>query len=237
MAGNSACIEFVHGDTMTHPGELMNNTRFVARAALTIVAVSTLGACATKGFVRRGLDEQRVALTQERGERVAGDSASRAELGVLRTDLAALKSDLGTLRTEFGTRITAMEGMVSFAMPVHFDFDAANVRQQDEAALAKFAQVAQSHYKGATITVEGFADPAGSAAYNKRLSQNRADAVREYLVSKGIDGSIVRSIGYGKTRLVRPGAEGDAPGAELNRRVVFVIESPVETTVAALSMR
>ena len=220
----------------------MRQTRNIIRSvALMAVAATTLSACATKGFVRRGLDEQRVALGLERGERMMGDSATRADskadIAAVRTELASLRSDLGTLRKDFNTRITTMEGQVSFAMPVHFDFDAKAVRTQDEAALSKFAEVAQAHYKGSMITVEGFADPAGSAGYNLQLSHSRADAVRDFLVSKGLDGSKLRTVGYGKARLVRPGAVKDAPGAELNRRVTFVVETAPESTVAALTMR
>lgn len=211
-------------------------------AALAVLAASTLSACATKGFVRKGLEEQRVALDTERNERVAGDEALGrkvdTEVGALRTDLNALRNDLATLKNDFGARITAMENQVKFAMPVHFGFDDASVRQQDQEALERFAQVAQTHYKGATITIEGFADPAGSAAYNLRLSRERADAVRDFLVSKGMDGASLRTVGYGKTRLVKPGAQGSADGAELNRRVTFVVETPAgmgTTTVAAMS--
>ena len=214
----------------------MRQARYVAIAAL---AASTLSACATKGFVRKGLEEQRVALTgqidTERSERVAGDNAIRSDVSQLRTDFNALRNDLTTLRTEFGTRITAMEGAVKFAMPVHFGFDDAAVRQQDQAALEQFAKVAMTHYKGAMITIEGFADPAGSASYNLQLSRERADAVRDYLVSKGLDGAALRTVGYGKTRLVRPAASRDAQGAELNRRVTFVIETPSEATAAVIS--
>lgn len=209
----------------------MRKVKYVAIAAL---AASTLSACATKGFVRKNIEEQRVALTgqidTERNERVAGDNA-------LRADLATLRTDLTTLRTEYGTRITAMEGAVKFAMPVHFGFDDAAVRQQDQAALEQFAKVAMQHYKGSMITIEGFADPAGSASYNLQLSRERADAVRDYLVTKGIDGTLLRTVGYGKTRLVRPEASRDAAGAELNRRVTFVVETPGAdaATITALS--
>lgn len=212
--------------------------RSIQYAAMTVLAASTLGACATKGFVRHGLEEQRVALSSERTERVAGDDALRTDVNGLRTDLTALRNDLQTLRNDFGARITAMESQVKFAMPVHFGFDDAAVRQQDQAALEKFAEVARQHYPGATITIEGFADPAGSAAYNLRLSRERADAVRDYLVSKGLDGAALRTVGYGKTRLVRPGAQGGEEGAELNRRVTFVVETPAgagTATVAAMS--
>ena len=210
--------------------------RQVKSVVMVALAAGTLGACATKGFVRKGLEEQRVALSGEKTERLAGDEALRTDVNGLRTDLNALRSDLTTMRTEFGAKITAMDGQVKFAMPVHFAYDNAAVRQDDEAALAKFAQVANQHYKGATITIEGFADPAGSVDYNLRLSRERADAVRDYLVTKGLDGSALRTVGYGKTRLVRPGAQGAADGAELNRRVTFVIETPAgAATVAALS--
>ncbi len=212
----------------------MRQARYVVMAVL---AVSTLSACATKGFVRRGLDEQRVALDTERNDRMMGDSAIRGDVNLLRTDLNALRTDLTMMRTEFGAKITAMEGQVKFAMPVHFGFDDAAVRQEDEAALTKFAQVANQHYNGATITIEGFADPAGSADYNLRLSRERADAVRDFLVQKGLSGAQLRTVGYGKTRLVRPGATGSTDGAELNRRVTFVVETPgaVTATTAALS--
>ena len=219
--------------------------RVIRFAVATVLASSTLGACATKGFVRRGLEDQRVALTttmnssmqQERDARSAGDSSLRGDVNGVKADLASLRADLTSLRTETGARITAVEGQVKFAMPVHFSFDDATVRQIDQAALERFAQVAQNHYKGATITVEGFADPAGSVEYNLKLSKERADAVKDYLVGKGIDGSLLKTVGYGKSRLVRPGAQGNAAGAELNRRVTFVVEAPAEATVAVLSSR
>ena len=212
--------------------------RQARNVAVMVLAAGTLSACATKGFVRRGLEEQRVALDSERSARETGDAALRTDVNGLRADLNALRNDLTTLRTDFNTRITAMENQVTFAMPVHFGFDDAAVRQQDEAALEKFAQVASAHYRGATITIEGFADPAGSQAYNLRLSRERADAVRDYLVSKGMNGAALRTVGYGKARLVRPGAKAGDDGAELNRRVTFVVETPSgagAATVAALT--
>jgi len=202
------------------------------------LAATSLGACATKGFVRQGLADQRTAmvaeLQTERSSRIAGDSSVRADLS---RDLAALRSDLTTLRDEFGAKITAMEGQVKFAFPVHFAFDDASVRETDRVALERFAEVVRKHYNGASITVEGFADPAGSRAYNIALSQRRADAVREFLAGRGVAPSLVTSVGYGSARQVRPGAMGDASGAELNRRVTFVIETPAEATVAAITMR
>ena len=80
-------------------------------------------------------------------------------------------------------------------------------------------------------------NPAGSTRYNTKLSHARADAVREYLVTKGLDGSLLRTVGYGETRLVKAGAKKDDAGAELNRRVTFVVEASSSATVAVLSAR
>jgi len=119
---------------------------------------------------------------------------------------------------------------VKVTFPVNFAFDDATVRTEDEAAITRFAEVANRHFVGSVITVEGFADPAGTQGYNLDLSRRRADAVRSMLLSKGLSSENVRAVGYGKSRLVVPGASHDEPGAELNRRVVFVIETKGNST-------
>jgi outer membrane protein OmpA-like peptidoglycan-associated protein len=193
------------------------------------VGMLTLSACATRGALRRGLED-------ERNARVASDSAQRADIASLRVDVASLRADLTSLRSEFGAKISEVAQGLQFVMPVHFAYDDATVRSADQAALDRFASVAAKYYPGSNVTVEGFADPAGSVEYNLALSQRRADAVRSYITSRGLDASLVNTVGYGESRLVR-NASRDQPGAELNRRVVFVIETPGEAraaTVAAL---
>lgn len=191
-------------------------TKRVGGAAV-FLAVLLVSGCATKGALRKGLDEQRAALDTERTERVAGDER-------LAADLAQLRTDLDALRTEFGAKIAAVENGLKFAFPVTFAFDDANVQQNDIAALDRFAEVVNKHYTGAIVTVEGFADPAGSRNYNAKLSTRRAESVRDHLVNRSIQAE-VKTIGYGETRQVVAGAQKDDPGAQMNRRVVFVIES------------
>ncbi|HEY0304963.1 MAG TPA: OmpA family protein, partial [Longimicrobiales bacterium] len=189
------------------------NIRVKSAAALVIAL--TASSCATKGALHKVEAEQRAALEAERAERMAGDEQLAAELAQLRADLQALRND-------FGARISAVEKGLSFAMPVHFSYNDATVQSNDFAALDRFAQVVNRHYTGSVITVEGFADPAGSRAYNQRLSAKRADAVRSHLLQRNIVAQ-VRSVGYGEDRQVVPNAQRNQPGAELNRRVVFVI--------------
>ncbi len=197
-----------------------------------ILGSTVLGACATKGFVRTSVRDERAArIAADSGlsnsiATVSSDVAGvKSEVATVKGDVASLRNDLTALRTEFGAKITAMEEGVKFAFPVNFAFDDASVREADKAALDRFASVVGKYYSGSMITVEGFADPAGSTRYNMDLSKRRADAVAAYLGEKGLNTSNVRTVGYGKTRLVNDKAKKDDPGAEANRRVVFVIET------------
>jgi peptidoglycan-associated lipoprotein len=212
----------------------------IISAAAVVVLVS---GCATSGALRRATEQQQAALAaqqtaqqaalaSERAERAATDSALRQDLGLVRGDITALRTELQTMKTDFGAKITAMEDGLQFALPVNFAFNADQIRDEDHAALNRFASVVQKYYPGSKVTIEGFADPAGSARYNLNLSRRRADAVKAYLASQGLTGNELSTVGYGKTRLVTPGAWGDKPGADLNRRVVFVIENKGQRAVS-----
>lgn len=191
-------------------------------AAACVLATLAFTGCATKGQLRTAVEEERAAwsaaVAAERSERVAGDER-------LAADLTALRSDLQAMRSEFDADIQAVAQGLQFILPVHFGFDETQIRGEATAALERFAEVVSRHYTGALVTVEGFADPAGSQQYNVALSTRRAESVRDYLMETGISAQL-RVVGYGEDRLVVQGAAKDDPGAELNRRVVFVIESP-----------
>jgi peptidoglycan-associated lipoprotein len=200
---------------------------FKQMLALTLIA-PVMGACVHPGQYKKDLAETRGEIQQERTDRIAGDDANKADIASVKGDVQSLRSDLDAMRTEFNAKITALEDGIKFDVPVNFAFDDATVRDQDKAALDRFAAISQKYYGGAKITIEGFADPAGSKQYNLALSQRRADGVRDYLSSKGIEMGALKTVGYGKTRLVNPTASKDDPGAEQNRRVVFVIETKPE---------
>lgn len=119
----------------------------------------------------------------------------------------------------------ATAGRTRVETGAHFATGDATLSEQDKPLLDDFARVIRSSYTDALITVEGFTDPAGSTAFNKRLGQRRADAIRDYLVSSGgLAAQQVRAVSYGeeKNRLVRPGAKGEE-GRD-NRRVALVVD-------------
>lgn len=199
----------------------------VMTAFVLVGAAVAWSGCAAK--VRQDVFD--VTMAEIRGELSDLDSqvsenttridATEASLAALREDLEALSAELG----EVEAQITEIENGVRFAMPVHFDFDRAEIRPVDRPALDRFAAVVDKYYPAAVVTVEGFADPAGSAAYNKRLSERRAQNVAQYLTDQGgLDDSGIRVAAYGEERLVVPGAQGPGRAGLENRRVAFVIE-------------
>ena len=191
------------------------------------------GGCATRGQLRQGMAEQQAALEAERAEREAADQRLGTDVERVAANMAELRTDLASMTTEFGTKLTQLEQGLQLAVPVHFGFNQDEVRDEAAPVLDRFAQIVQRTYPDATITVEGFADPAGAATYNKRLAQSRAEAVRAALVQRGLPETQLRAVGYGEDRPVVPGAAGSEYGAELNRRVVFVIETPSQAAMGA----
>ncbi len=205
------------------------NARLTSTIALGLVS-PLIAACASKGWVKDQMMASNKVSTayvdSSVNAAVAKEAAAReADDANTKTQIAQQQAALDSLRTQFHTAVSTMGSTIRFAVPVNFAFNDATVAENDYAALDKFAQVVSKFYGGSVVTVEGFADPAGSKAYNLALSKRRADAVSQYLQTKGLDAEHLRTVGYGKERLVHPDAQKDDPGAMQNRRAVFVVET------------
>lgn len=200
------------------------------RASALLLTGLSMTACVTSKTFKREMTATRSEISTERTERLRADSILGADLAGLRTEL---KKELADLRTEFDARIVAAANGMKVMLPVNFAFDDAMVKDSDRAALERFSRIANKYYPGAVITIEGFADPAGSPSYNQRLSLARAENVKRELATRGVDAAMIRTMGFGSMRQVVPGAQKDDPGADRNRRVVFVIESAEARTVEA----
>jgi outer membrane protein OmpA-like peptidoglycan-associated protein len=110
-----------------------------------------------------------------------------------------------------------------------FAFNSANILPQAEEMLGKLGKLIEKN-PHATFEVEGYADSIGETspdghAYNLALSQQRADAVKEYLVTRfHIEPARIQSHGYGSTKYIVP-PTGDADAEAQNRRVEIVIHT------------
>lgn len=193
----------------------------------TVGVLALTGVASACGYAKR--DEMHAELARVRQEMQAGDEAVSQSLtqriNEVNARVDALNRDLEALRNDFNVTVERLEGMLSFNVPVHFDFDRSDVRDQDKPVLEKFAAVVKQYYPNALVTVEGFTDPAGSQAYNLRLGKARAEAVKEYLTTAGgLSADQVRTVSYGEARdrQVAPGKHGEE--GLLNRRVSLVID-------------
>jgi outer membrane protein OmpA-like peptidoglycan-associated protein len=107
---------------------------------------------------------------------------------------------------------------------VLFDMGKYNLRPPAREALAKLSGIVLAH-PGLQLTVEGYTDSVGSDAFNDLLSEQRALAVRAYLVGEGLSESTVAAQGLGKAM---PIASNDTPqGRQQNRRVEIIVSGEV----------
>ncbi len=103
---------------------------------------------------------------------------------------------------------------------ITFDTNRADVKPQFQPVLSQLAQSIQQ-YPGTVVQIEGHTDSTGAAAYNQTLSENRANAVRSYLVQRGVEPARLVAVGYGASRPVASNAT--AAGRAQNRRVELLI--------------
>jgi outer membrane protein OmpA-like peptidoglycan-associated protein len=113
--------------------------------------------------------------------------------------------------------VTAKE--IRITQQIHFEFNKAAIRPESFPILDAVVQVLKDNAK-MTLEIQGHTDNVGSASYNQKLSQSRADSVRAYLIGHGIEMGRLRATGYGLTQPIVPNST-DANRA-LNRRVQFI---------------
>jgi outer membrane protein OmpA-like peptidoglycan-associated protein len=106
---------------------------------------------------------------------------------------------------------------------VDFEFNSATLTMPSRDTLDQVAAALQAQPE-LRAEVDGYTDNIGSAPYNLHLSQRRAESVRAYLMSKGIDGARLTAHGYGKNNPMATNAT--AEGRAQNRRVEFKISNP-----------
>ena len=107
----------------------------------------------------------------------------------------------------------------SLSLLIQFDFNSARVRPESQQALANLSVALQSpELRNSTFALEGHTDAKGSADYNVRLSALRAQAVRDYLMGRGVEQVRLQASGKGASEL----ANVEQPFAPENRRVRIV---------------
>jgi len=105
---------------------------------------------------------------------------------------------------------------------INFDYDSAVIRAESKPTLDKIVAMLQSEVEMQLI-IEGHTDSDGSTQHNEVLSQERADSVKSYLVSAGIDAARLFTEGHGESKPVAPNTT--ETGKAQNRRVELVVKN------------
>jgi len=139
----------------------------------------------------------------------AGTPASAAESGTAPPGQGAAQP----------TEAITLATRPNISMAIRFDFDSWRIKPESAEALENLAAaLASPELRASKFLLEGHTDGTGGAAYNQRLSQQRADEVKRYLTARGVASERVASVGRGATQL----ANVADPGSAENRRVRLV---------------
>lgn len=110
--------------------------------------------------------------------------------------------------------------------PIYFDYNGFRIRESSKSELDKIVEVMKVR-PGISIKINSHTDSRGKDDFNMRLSQNRAKATRDYIVSHGIDKERVSAEGFGETRLINKclnGVKCSEAEHQENRRSEFIIQ-------------
>jgi outer membrane protein OmpA-like peptidoglycan-associated protein len=146
--------------------------------------------------------------------------ANAAQANKSADDANAVREKLRTqLNSVLATSETA-RGLIVNMSDVLFDTGKYTLKPTTQISLAKVAGILQA-YPGLKVQVEGYTDSTGSDDLNQKLSENRAGAVKDFLISQGVSQSNITSQGFGKSNPVAD--NGSAAGRAANRRVNMVV--------------
>ena len=185
-------------------------------------------------------DAAAAAKAQADAQRAQADAAAaeaRAQAASAQQQAAAAQQSVEALRAKLLAQLNAVlqttetpRGLVVNLNDVLFDTGKYTLKQNTQVSLAKVATILEL-YQGLKVQVEGYTDSTGSPAANQKLSENRADAVQNFMVNNGVPQANITAQGYGATNFVAD--NGSAPGRAQNRRVELVVSGQaigVETT-------
>src|SRR6202166_4642451 len=178
----------------------------------------------------RNREVQNAKMATNEAKMVASDALDQrdqaAQQAALATQEAArLQAEVDQLKATPTPR-----GLVLTLGDVLFDTGKARLNPGSARKLDQLAQFLTDHPER-RVQIDGFTDSVGTDSYNQDLSQQRADAVKSALITRGIDPSRIGSQGYGKGFPVANNV--DSGGRQLNRRVEVVIGGDNGASISA----
>jgi peptidoglycan-associated lipoprotein len=132
---------------------------------------------------------------------------------------ATAEDSRGGTATSNVTEQVALREVLMFE-DVHFDFDRYNLRPEALAILDDAAMKLQAN-PDLNVMIEGHCDSIGTIEYNLALGERRANSARDYLISRGVAATRLRTVSYGEERPIAD--NGTAEGRAMNRRAHLMV--------------
>ncbi len=170
---------------------------------------------------------QRAQAEAQRAQADAAAAEARAQAAAAQRQAQDAQQSVEALRAKLLAQLNAVlqttetpRGLVVNLSDVLFDTGKYTLRPNTQVSLAKVATILEL-YQGLKVQVEGYTDSTGTPAVNQKLSENRADAVRDFMANNGVPPDNITAQGYGATSFVAD--NGTAAGRAQNRRVELIV--------------
>jgi len=165
--------------------------------------------------LNKDLEIERSLLTESQRELALKEHELLAQKVEAQKKLDALSSQtINVYRDARGTILSMSD--------ILFEFGKADLKQELKENLAEIAAILKNLLTDANVIIEGHTDNIGTAAANKKLSEQRASGVLQYLVDRGVDKKRLKSVGYGMEKPIADNSTKE--GQAKNRRVELVIQ-------------
>jgi outer membrane protein OmpA-like peptidoglycan-associated protein len=169
------------------------------------------------------LAQQQKAQAESEASRLAADQAEKQRQEAVRQKEEMRARLLAQLNQVLQTRDTA-RGLIVSMPDVLFDFNKFTLKPEARERLARISGIVLA-YPDLKLEIEGYTDSIGSDEYNQTLSDKRAGAVRDYLISSSVPTDNVTAHGMGKADPIADNTT--AAGRKLNRRVELIVSGDV----------
>ena len=170
-------------------------------------------------------DAQRAATAQAQAD--AARARAEADAANARAQATQSVQDANAVREKLRTQLNSVlqtsesaRGLIVNMSDVLFDTGKYTLKQNTQVSLAKVSGILQA-YPGLKLQVEGYTDSTGSPDTNQKLSENRAGAVKDFLVTQGVSIDNITATGFGEAKPVADNAT--VSGRAQNRRVQLVV--------------
>ncbi|OGL45480.1 MAG: hypothetical protein A2161_14800 [Candidatus Schekmanbacteria bacterium RBG_13_48_7] len=194
-------------------------------AGLTVM----LNGCATKKFVKEGMDKQDKKITQlessieENQKRI---KEHEAKISNLSEDTQKAFAEAATAMSEAERAQVMARGKLLYSIVLSnenlkFKVDSYDLSPEAASILDEFVSVVKSENRNVFIEIHGHTDSTGSPKYNMELGAKRAESVKRYLFEKGIPLHRLSTISYGETEPIVPNDSRE--NRAKNRRVVVLV--------------